>query len=197
MIDKHVGDSAVPYYSQRETFLKREGSLNPAQIDKWRGGLCGLMCASMIINRFNQGSQYTIAELLIAADKLGAFDQQRGWVHNKIVVLAGEYGIKAQAQRTITLNTMYKKTREGNLIIASVSPHYLHPELKRTEDERSGHLVVITGMSRNDREDYQLIIHDPGSEYAEGGQNMVVGSDIFKRSFSGNIIFFEKPGQDK
>lgn len=192
MIDKYVGNSAVPYYSQREAFLRQEGSLKPAQIDKWRDGLCGLMCAGMIINRFSQGSQHTIAELLSAADKLGAFDQKRGWVHKKIGSLAEGYGIKANARRAVDLDTIYELLDRGDLIMASVSPHYLHPELKEKEDERSGHLVVITGMNRRDTGS-QVFIHDPSSEHADGGQNIAIDSSMFEHSFSGNIISFENP----
>lgn len=192
MIDKYVGNSAVPYYSQKEAFLRQEGSLQPAQIDEWRNGLCGLICAGMIINRFSQGLQHTLAEFLSVSDKLGAFDQKRGWVHKKIVSLAEEYCIKANVQRAVDLDTIYGLLTRGDLIMASVSPHYLHPELKEKEDERNGHLVVITGMNRRDSGS-QVFIHDPSSKYADGGQNIAIDDSVFEDSFSGNIISFENP----
>lgn len=195
-IYRYVENPGVPYYSQRESFLRQEGSLQPAQINKWRDALCGLMCAGMIINRFSQESQYSIAQLLEAADKLSAFDPKRGWIHGKIASLAEEFGIKANAQRAVDLDTIYELLTAGNLIMASVSPNYLHPKSKEKEDEKSGHLVVITGMNNGD-DGNQIFIHDPSSEYAEGGENMVVDSDVFRSSFSGNIISFENPQKDK
>lgn len=192
MRSEYVGDHAVPYYSQKVDFLSREGSLEPEQIHEWKDSLCGLVCVGMIINRFSQGSQYTIAEFLIAADKLGAFDQKRGWVHKKIGSLADGYGIKANARKAISLDTVYKLLARGDLIMASVSPYYLHPELKEKKDERSGHLVVITGMNRRDAGS-QVFIHDPSSEYADGGQNIAIDSSVLEHSFSGNIISFENP----
>lgn len=193
MTDKYVGYSAVPYYSQKPEFLVREGSLNRSQISAWENSLCGLMCASMVLNQFSTDSTHTVAELLSAADKEGAFDQRRGWVHRKIVSLLEQYGIKGTSQKIDNLDTVYELLNNDNLIMASVSPQYLHPELKNEKKERSGHLVVIVGMNVSEMGNNQLVIHDPGSEVAEGGQNLLLDSNIFESSFSGNIIAFHKP----
>lgn len=193
MKNKYVGDNAIPYYSQKAAFLYEEGSLNRSQVDEWENSLCGLMCVGMIINRFSIDLKHTIAELLNSANKLGAFHQQKGWIHKKLALLAEEYGIEGTCQIKIDLDTIYELLTTDNLIIASVSPNYLHPEQKNTVDERGGHLVVITGMSCEESGNYKLFIHDPSSEVADGGQNLVVDSSIFKPYFSGNIIAFKNP----
>lgn len=191
MKNKYVGIGDIPYYSQKAAFLYREGSLHKLQIDEWRNNLCGLMCLSMVINKFNIVQKYTIAELLNFATKLGAFHQQRGWIHKKMALLAEKHGIKSRCQTTKNLNTIYKLLTDNNLIIASVSPNYMHPRLKATTDEQNGHLILISGMSRKETGEFQLYVSDPGSGATDGGQNLVVNSDIFERSFSGNIITFK------
>lgn len=193
MRNDYVGDCVVPYYSQQIDFLSKEGSLKQSQIDEWTNNLCGLMCVGMIINRFSTNSKYTIAELLDSADKLGAFHQRSGWIHKKLVLLAEKYGVEASCQRMNNLDTIYELLAAGGLIIASVSPSYLSPELKITADEQSGHLVVISGMNREEKGSYQIFVHDPGSEFTEGGKNLSVDSSVFVRSFSGNIIVFKNP----
>ena len=192
MMERYVGYANIPYYSQKREFLLKEGSLNSSQINKWENSLCGLMCACMVLNQFRTKS-ITVAELLNRSDSAGAFNERRGWVHKGLVSLMGEYGIEGLSKKVSDLSELYSLMDKGDLIMASVSPNYLRPELKEDQNERNGHLIVIVGMTLNESGNYGLFVNDPSSEAADGGQRLLVDGTIFKQSFSGNVIVFNNP----
>ncbi|HVZ11689.1 MAG TPA: C39 family peptidase [Patescibacteria group bacterium] len=190
MTEEYVGYRNVPSYSQTTDYLEQEGSLTTSQIEDWNNSLCGLICASMVTDQLS-GEEHTLAELLHAATKSGAYDSRRGWIHKKLASLLKEFGINGNAQRINDLDSLYSLLEKNSLVMASVSPFYLNPERKNDPSEKNGHLVLIVGMSKEPTSGYRLFINDPSSEHAAGGSNISIEGDVFRKSFSGNTIAFK------
>ena len=193
MGEKYSGHREVPFYSQKTEFLVSEGSLERSQIVGWENNLCGLLCALMVLNTFSS-SQHTVSELLAFAEKINAYDKKHGWIHDKVVDLLLNYGIEGERQSINDPQTIHSLLNEGNLIIASVSPRYLDSTLfSFFKRKKSGHLVLVIGISQMMMGNYQLTIHDPGSEITEGGSGLLADWKTFNNNFSGNTIVFKQP----
>ena len=118
------GIDHVPYFSQRlyaENY-KTEGFPDMDTALSWSKRLCGLACLKMIIAHHSPKNEPTLFHLLQEGLAIGAYKDGVGWVHNGLIQLANQYGLKGGRESIGgEIQKIATYINNGNLIIASVA----------------------------------------------------------------------------
>ncbi len=181
----------IPYISQTSNLLKLEGSLTQEEIETWGYNLCGLLCAFMAIKDIKKNT-LTLQNILYEAIRIKAYEEKKGWIHQKLVELCSIHGIKAFTKSISDLQLIEHLIKSNRLVIASVSPTYIGRKKSFFFHRKSGHMVLIIGIESVSNNVVNLRIHDPGSRDSEGGEDIALDPHLFEENFSGNIIVINR-----
>lgn len=190
MHDRYVGHGDVTFFPQQLVFSQLEHNQEDTSFLRWKNSLCGLSCAMMVLDTFTV-KKHNPSELFELAVKNSAYDSSRGWIHAKLAELLQNYGIFGKSEFFQGSSQLYSRLRDGNLIVASVSFRYMNISVNPFR-RKSGHLVLVTQMLMKSDGQYDVRLHDPGSEDIAGGENIILDWELFNSNFSGNIISFKK-----
>lgn len=176
LADKIYGTTKVPFFD----YLN-----DPLNEPQWVNNICGLYCLKMSLGAFFRDKNFEITELLHEGIKTGAYDEERGWIHKKLLKLGKEHGLKGFTKR---IGTNYRELAElldkGALIVASVSDQYREPE----KGKRNGHLILIYSVEVESGQVKNVYFNDPGNKFYKGERNICLEVDIFSKVFSGNLV---------
>lgn len=154
-------------------FFKKEQLPSATDNAFWSDKICGISCLQMAIEAL-KNKKISIQILLEEALSMNAYDEEKGWLHDKLIKLGGKYGLIGSRKNIgQNISEIYAFLAEGNLTIASVSPEYLN----KNDNRKSGHLVLIYK---------KFFIKDP---YIPNREIEMSESDFLSK-FSGNIIIF-------
>jgi hypothetical protein len=161
---------SVPYYSQ----------FADIQDPFWVLRACGAACLKMVAE-FQGADVPDLLFLCNEAKDRGGYHMTNGWVHDYLVMKAGELGLQAHRKEGMTgLEEIIAALDAGNPVIVSVE--------KRVLDQKRFHLVVVVGY-----EGESLFYHEPESTDRERGQYRVCDMATFADYWRGMAIFIQKP----
>ena len=163
----------VPYYSQYEDIKDKV----------WRDRACGLVCLKMVLD-FYKAETPEISEFLkIALDK-GTYHEFNGWIHDKIVELAKDFGMEAYRKEEMENEQELKDFLDkGNPVIVSIKAQKFSPEF-----EGKFHQIILIGYDENG-----FYYHD--SDYQNGeGNGLFVDRETFGKYWRKMAIFVHKIG---
>ena len=168
----------VPYYSQYEDIKDKV----------WRDRACGLVCLKMVLD-FNKIKTPEIGEFLkIALDK-GTYHEFNGWIHDKIVELAKDFGMEACRKEEMENEQELKDFLDGgNPVIVSISAKRFLEEF-----ESKFHQVVLTGFKLDNCELKGFYYNDPDYQ-GEEGKGLFVDRETFGKYWRKMAIFVHKIG---
>lgn len=154
-----VSVANVPFYSQ----FKDIQSLS------WQKVGCGVASLAMVID-FYKPEAVSVNTLLGQAVSSGAYDQNAGWTHKGLVLLAKKYGLGGNAydlsgSGTQAAFTQFKSYLKDGPVIVSV--HY-----KFDPKSTIPHLVVIDGVYKD-----VIYYNDPASK---AGEKQISTADFLK-----------------
>jgi len=157
----------VPYISQYKD-VKDEA---------WQKRACGLVCLKMVLDFHKVKTPETNEFLKIALDK-EAFGES-GWVHEKLLGLAKDYGMEAFRKESMEDEQELKDFLDkGNPVIVSIKARKFSVEF-----EGKFHQVVLIGYDENG-----FYYHD--SDYRNGeGKELFVSKDKFREYWRKMAIF--------
>lgn len=156
----------MPFYSQFEDITS----------PKWQKVGCGIASLAMVID-FYKPDAVSVDTLLGRAIASGAYDQNAGWKHKDLVLLAKNYGLRgdtydlANLGKQAAFTKLKNQLKDGPVI---VSVHYQF-------DPKSSipHLVVLDGIEND-----TIYYNDPASK---GGQKKI-SSTLFLKAWKMKFI---------
>ena len=159
----------VPYYSQ---FLD---VANPF----WMVRACGATSLKMVAEY--QGKEVPgIIALCDEAKERGGYDMSNGWMHDYLVLRAGELGLKAYRLEGLSdMTEIAASLKESNPVIVSVE--------KRILEQTKFHMIVIVGC-----EDGKVMYHEPESTDRERGAYRICDEGTFMSYWRGKAIFISQ-----
>ena len=183
----------VPFCTQLvdESNFLTEGFESLGEGKKWSDNICGLACLKMIIKRFFPKSDVNLSDLLKQGLKLGAYQEDSGWIHQGLINIAKYWGLLGKREKFFSnLEKIAEQLLLGNLVVVSVTPGF---EVEGNYS-RGGHLVVVAGFVAKNNKVEKLIIHHPSSWKDYNWQNHEVDRKIFLKATykDGNMIVFYK-----
>lgn len=177
------------YFSQYNTALPEE----------WRARACGVVALKMALDELHTG---TLADLLEEARAIGAWQEAGGyWVHQKLAVLAHNYGLPAYSEEFRSEKRQSDGTRV-TLPHHEALGHYGLEKLKVHATTRnaalvsvpkhfapsgSHHMVLVTGY-----EDGQFVYNDSAYATAAEGEDRRIKSEDFFLQWRRFAIFTER-----
>ena len=161
----------VPYYSQYEG-IKDEA---------WQGRACGLVCLKMVLD-FHRVETPEINEFLkIALDK-EAYHESNGWIHDRLLAVAEDLGMKAYRKEGMENEQELKDFLDkGNPVTVSIKARKFSSEF-----EGKFHQVVLIGYDENG-----FYYHDSDYRNKEGN-GLFVPVDKFIEYWRKMAIFVHK-----
>lgn len=160
----------IPYISQYRDI----------QDEYWQKRACGLVCLKMVLD-FHQVKTPEVNEFLEIALEKETFGKS-GWVHDKLLDLAKDYGLKAQRKEKIEdVEELKDFLDEDNPIIVSIKAKRFLEEF-----EEKFHQIVLTGY-----DDQGFYYNDPDYKDEEG-KELFIGNQKFEKHWRKMAIFIQK-----
>lgn len=170
----------VPYYSQRLDIEE----------EHWRGKACTIANIKMLFDYYSVQTP-SLAELIDECFAMGGFGEH-GWIHEKVVQLARNYGLPAYRQEFRSSNPLHEATLGAfgiKKICESVSkqePVIVSVRNKFTEGGGYHTILLI------DCDAEGFIFHDSDADRREKGEGQKVDFETFKKHWRNLAIFVEK-----
>lgn len=162
----------VPYCSQRLDV----GDLY------WQSRACGMACVKMVLDYYKKGGDSLINLIKEGVGKEGYCE--RGWIHDVLVEMMKERGLKVfrkeyksadENEQKRLIEKAIKETinflSEKGLVIISA--------IKNFSEEKNFHMVVLIGFEKGENGVIGFYYHDPDSFSREGGMHKFVPIDTF------------------
>lgn len=178
--------TAVPFFSQAVNWAGEDsGFPNQDEVDRWQSNACGIASLRMVIAAFT-GRAPGYWELLQQGLALGGYNDV-GWIHAKLVDLAGAHGVPGRALRRRTVTDLAASLDAGHLAIVSVTPGFRGGRTKPDGSVwgRGGHLVVALRTTPGG-----IACHHPSSVAEGNWVDRDLPLDRWEASFSGNFLEF-------
>ncbi len=139
---------------------------------------CGVACVKMAIDQL-KGSSSALEALIQEGQSLGAYDEEKGWIHEGLLALAKRHGLQGK-RKSIgqNVNFIEEKIHHQYPVIVSVARHYLNP--KKAMGIKGGHLILISGISASGK----WMIKDPYEPVT-----LEIQPQELMQTFSGNMIW--------
>jgi hypothetical protein len=181
----------VPYVSQllNENNCLEAGFEDPEEAKEWSQKICGLACLLMVIAKNCPGKKVNLKELLDKGREIDAYLPPTGWKHEGLVKLAKIYGIEGGRENIgRKIDKIGQHIIQQRIVIPSVCYGF---KLQKNNQSRRGHLVAVFGVRITDGKVKTFILHHPAPERKNELPDLEIDRDHFKKSFSGNIIYFK------
>jgi len=165
------------------------GAKTKKEYELWSAIGCGMACTKMIIAYRNHRT-IPLVKLGSTCLSYGGYteplEESAGLIYKPFVrFLKVEYGLTAESVLPLLFEEIIDELSNGNLIIASVSPHIRHQNSTLTT---GGHLVLVHGY---DLEKKSLFFHNPSGFIPEMQSNVVISFADFKKFYAnrGVIVY--------
>ncbi len=208
---KHV-QYKLPYFSQWESpqmvdqiinhkikavsdpKWKDSGANDPKDYEKWSWNICGMACLKMVlVYKFHKN--YQLVKLAKQCSEYGGYIPQQNIIDGLFYqpfcrFVKDKFGLSAKTLPILTTNRIKHELNRNNFIIASVNAN-IRDENTPTPQNKSGHLVLITGYNENKK---LIYLHNPSGFYKKSQKNYQISETDFSKFFGhkGIMIFNEK-----
>ena len=192
---KRVADYIEEDFSARDDNYKQSfGFKTDDEVDYWTHRGCGIACVKMLIEAKGEVSP-TFASLTLDGKALGGYDTatDRGWYYQPLVKLLAKYSIVSQTRSYLPLVELTHKIATHNLAIVSVNPQIIRKDRKITSREKSGHLVLVTGVEISNRKINGFYINNPSGKTPDTQHNSFVPTSIFSQAYGSRGILVSNP----
>lgn len=174
----------VPYYSQHRDV---EDAI-------WRPRACGMTCLKMVLDYYAPKLDIEVPSLDDLIEEGISIEgySAHGWIHDKLVLIAHNYGMPAYREEFRTIIPTRQKAlatrglrkildflHEGKPVIVSVEGNF--------EDGGDFHQVVLVGFEKEGSVD-TIIYHEPAAQ-DETGKNRRVAKETFLKHWRNLGIF--------
>lgn len=182
----------VPHYTERCGW-KEFGASSEQEYEYWWQRACGMVSLLMIMDGLDPENKrdFQIFDEVQKGIEKGAYEKRNdiGWIHNGLIKLAKERGIKGRVFKT-DLNGIIKALSEKKIVIAS-TPGPFDRFLKEGKERKTGggHLVLIKGFQWKNSKCTGIYVNDP---YDKEKKKELIEPKLFEEIFSGGAIFFWK-----
>ena len=172
----------IPYYSQRVGDNWREMGYPTKKLGTyWESRSCGVACVRMAVEGLTDHTPLNQFRLTLRLLLLGAYLPNKGWIHSKLTAYLSTQGIDAHRILIKDKQQLINQIASHGAIIASVG-------VGLEENRKTGHLVVITGISKNS----DIILRHPSSDKNYEWADHHISINAFWSHFSGNVIACNK-----
>ncbi|MFH1402553.1 MAG: C39 family peptidase [Patescibacteria group bacterium] len=183
----------IPYYSQQRDVAD----------EFWQVRACGILCLKMVVDFYGVRTLSPDEFLKLALAK-GAYHNPNGWLHNKQIEIAADFGLMAfrkefgrvSAKNLIGredafsancragegLNYLRNFLEQERPVIVSVAKKFKYPD--------KFHQVVLTGFENNEAGEITgFYYNDSDYQNETRGKNLFVSIKLFKQYWRGMAIF--------
>jgi len=173
----------VPYYSQYQD----------VKDEYWKSRSCAIVCIKMIMEY--RGVQFiNIDDLIREGIEIGGLNENKDWIHKKLVQLFHNYGIDAYRQE---FKSSDKKFEEKFLndgikkIIENLEKEkpVMVSAIKKWSKKNKYHMVILVGFEKNEKGDLRGFYYNDSDYKDEEGKDLFVDIDIFKKYWRKLAIF--------
>ncbi|MBU1558067.1 C39 family peptidase [Patescibacteria group bacterium] len=175
----------VPYYSQYED----------VKDEYWKPRACAIVGVKMTLDYFDNHLGLNVEDLIKEGVSIGGLDENKDWIHEKLVQLLRNHGMSAYRQEFISLNYEYfdkllnigilkikKELEKENPILVSVP--------RKFEKEESFHMIVLTGFETSDSGEVKGFYYNDTDYHSEAeGKDIFVDIETFKTHWRRLAIF--------
>lgn len=195
----------VPYFSQwespdmtlavlsegahalhRDPLWRGSGAETIEEYARWAVNVCGMACLKMILAA--RGERHPILSLARGCTGYGGYVVNeadasiKGLIYAPFVTFVGErFGLAARTLTNVPAADIPDMLSEGGFFIASVSSAIRWPE--REPPSKGGHLVLVTGASRD-----SVRFHNPSGHDRASQADVVMPLSTFDRFFANRGI---------
>jgi len=197
-----LGERADEFYvSQIEPREETENKINlfKSDYEKYKNlpeyNWCGICSLAMILNGLNI-SHSSVEEMYQEAFDFGVYelvgDKVIGAYHKKFAQYIQEkFNLESSTVRNVNFRKIKKIILNGNFFIASVTPDIRY--FPKKSAERSGHLILVFGISEEDAVQKIIFHNSTGFSSTNSQCSVEMPFKLFKNYFSGNGIIVKKP----
>jgi hypothetical protein len=190
--------SLVPFYSQRieSRTAKANGFSSEDEAEYWSKRGCGIACLRMVIDGLGASSLSSFksksqGEMIRRGLSIEAFCQ-RGWIHQGLIALASEYGIKGQCFRGSSIRDLVRELNRNHLLIVSITVCF---EGGMTDENGNvlapgGHLALVYDYSQTNDEVNGFWVNHPSASIENNWERRFIELSRFAPSFSGAFMSF-------
>lgn len=171
---------------------RNTGAESPKEYAEWVLTICGMACASMVLQYFKKNNDGVVS-LAKDALKHEVYDKGPSGISNmkykEFANWIGNYGVHAEVYTRLNIRGLYKLLSDGNLVMVSVNPNIREYETAKTH-QKGGHLVLVTGYNKRIN---TVILHNPSGFVSLGTQeNHTVPVPKFLQYYAGRGIALSK-----
>lgn len=156
----------------------RHGFEDIRDAEQWIGNSCGINCLQMVLSH-SLLSIPSLKNLCDISKSYEAYDEEKGWLHNGLILIAKRYGVRGKKTIIKKAEDLVAFLHSGALIVASV---------KTDVSNASSHLLLIYGIEHIDKT--YLFIHNPGTSNLAPEFNQKIEVADFMKSATGRAILF-------
>ena len=175
----------VPYYSQ---YLD-------VGDPQWKARSCGIVCLKMVMDYYKPLKESLIDLINEGVAKEGYC--QYGWIHNILVEMVNERGLRASRKEYKSQDIKEQKKMDRVAIkeikdcLKNNQPVIISAIRNFSEPDKF-HLVVLTGFEKKGRGIGGFYYNDPDSQSREEGKNKFVPIDVFKKHWRKMAIYVKE-----
>jgi len=175
----------VPYYSQ----------YRDVKDEYWKPRSCAVVCVKMVMDYLEMGHQ-NLDDLIKEGIEIGGLNENKDWIHEKLVQLFRNHGLGAYRQefKTATQKFEEKFLQDGIEKIIKMLENdkpVLVSAIKKWNEENKFHMIVLTGFEAQENGDLKGFYYNDSDYNDEEGKDLFVGIDTFKKYWRRMAIFVE------
>lgn len=169
------------------------GAVSRKEYDSWARSICGMACASMIMNFYGISAKRPV-ELAKEAMTTGVYTYDKAgkvsdMQYRPFVEWLRQYDLWGAIHSRLSVQGLKAALADGKLSVVSVSPTINQP-IVTYSGKKGGHLVVVTGY---DDVTGELLINNPSGFASSGTQKGYrISERVFSRYFAGRGIVVAK-----
>jgi len=164
----------------------------------WQRRSCAIVCLAMILqHHLGTTKSFEPDNLIKEGLAVNAYNQEYGWKHSHLALMARNYGLHGYNQEFETLSKDFEEKfvedglreitnsiKAGNPVIVSVEPFF--------STNKTTHLILLTGVKNDGDELLGFYYRDPMSAKRGGKEHDFVGVDRFLEFWRKLVIFISK-----
>ncbi len=177
----------IPYYSQHDDVREQE----------WKDRSCAIVCVKMVLEYCRPETRSLGIDALIREGvEIGGLNENKDWLHEKLVQLLRNHGVVSYRQEFKTLNKDFEEDflRDGIFKLEEVldkKKPVMVSVPKRFEEGNSFHMIVLTGTKKSLLGTVEGFYYNDSDYRNNEGENLFVDIDVFRRLWRRMAVFVE------
>ena len=164
----------VPYYSQH---------LDVKDV-YWQWRACGMACLKMAMDYYKKGAE-SLANLIKEGADAGGYCEA-GWIHESLLSLARERGLKAsrkeyKSQDPKEQEKLIKSAIREKIKSLKNKQPVIVSAIRKFQEEKNFHMVILTAFEKRGKKLLGFYYHDPDAFERSEGMHKFVPIETFKK----------------